>query len=96
MYIYPTFRVAISKMCLTNTPLRQQRKALSLAAFSTSNGLAYNPDKAEVVHLCSCFHSITLSGIDVGGTISPTPAARDLGVLVDPHLTLSKPVNSEW
>ena len=95
MYIYPTFGVAISKMRLTNTPLRQQRKALSLAAFSTSNGLACNPDKTEVVHLCSCYHSITLPGIDVGGSISPTRAARDLGVLVDSHLTLSKHINSE-
>ncbi|XP_068674597.1 uncharacterized protein [Montipora foliosa] len=61
----------------------------------TSNGLACNPDKTEVIHLCSCFQSITLPGIDVGGyTISPTPPARDLGVLVDSHLTLSKHVNS--
>ena len=61
----------------------------------TSNGLACNPDKTEVIHLRSCFHSITLPDIDVGGyTISPTPAARDLGVLVDSHLTLSKHVNS--
>ena len=75
MNIYPTFGVAISKMCLTNTPLRQQQKALSLAAFSTSNGLACNPDKAEVVQLCSRLHSITLPGIVDGGTISPTPAA---------------------
>ena len=27
------------------------------------NGLACNPDKMEVNHLCSCFHSITLPGI---------------------------------
>ena len=58
-------------------------------------GLACKPDKTEVVHLCSCFHSINLPGIDFGGyTISQTPAARDLGVLVDSHLTLSKRVNS--
>ena len=57
--------------------------------------MACNPDKTEVIHLCSFFHSITLPGIDVGGyTISPTPAARDVGVLVDSHLTLSKYVNS--
>ena len=53
--------------------------------------------KTEVIHLCSCFHSITLPGIDVGGyTISPTPVARDLGVLFDSRLTLSKHVNSVW
>ena len=49
----------------------------------------------EVDHLCCCFHSITLPGIVVGGyTRLPTPAAQDLGVLVDSHLMLSKHVNS--
>ena len=53
------------------------------------------PDRKKVVHLCSCVHGITLPGIDVGGyIILPTPAAQDLGVLVDSHLTLSK-LNSE-
>ena len=57
------------------------------------NGLACNPDKMEVDHLCSCFHSITLPGIDVGGYIrSPTPAPQDVRVLVDLHLTMSKHV----
>ena len=28
------------------------------------NGLACNPDKTEEDHLCSCFQSITLPGID--------------------------------
>ena len=28
------------------------------------NGLACNPDNTEEDHLCSCFQSITLSGID--------------------------------
>ena len=61
----------------------------------TSNDLACNSDKTEIAQLCSCFHSIPLPGIDVGGyTISPTPAARDLGVLIDSHLMLSKHVNS--
>ena len=65
------------------------------AIWCTSNGLTCNSDKTEVVHLYSCLHSITLPGIDVGGyTISPTPAARDLRVLVDSHLTLSKHVDS--
>ena len=43
------------------------------------------------VHLCSCFDSITLPGIDVGGY--PISAARDLGVLVDSYLSMSKHVN---
>ena len=48
-------------------------------------------DRKKVVCLCSCTHSITLPGNDVGGhIISPTPAAQVLGVLVDSHLTLSK------
>ena len=49
----------------------------------------------EVDHLCCYFRSITLPGIVVGGyTRLPTPAAQDLGVLVDSHLMLSKHVNS--
>ena len=48
----------------------------------------------EVDHLCYCFQSITLPGVVVGGYIRlPTPAAQDLGVLVDSHLMLSKHVN---
>ena len=55
------------------------------------NGLACSPDETEEDHLCSCFQSITLPGIDVGGYIrSPIPAAQDLRVLVDSHLMLSK------
>ena len=47
------------------------------------NSLACHPDKREVDHLCSWFHSITLTDIVVDGyTRSPTPAAQDLGVLV--------------
>ena len=59
--------------------------------------MACNPDKTEVDHLCSCFHSIILFLllIDVGGYIRlPAPAAQDLRVLVDLHLILSKHVNS--
>ena len=34
------------------------------------NGLACNPDKREVDHLCSCFHSITVPSIDWGWWLS--------------------------
>ena len=58
-------------------------------------GLACILDKTELDHLCSCFHCITLPGIDVGGYPRwPTTAAQDLAVLVDSQLMLSKHVNS--
>lgn len=65
----------------------------------TSNGLARNPDKTEVVHISSRFPGRTIipniPEIDIGGfKISHVPAARDLGVIVDSHFTLSSHVNN--
>ena len=80
---------------MTNYKNRQSRTTCSYFCsreIKNRNGLACNPDNTEEDHLCSCFQSITLSGIDVGGCIrSPIPAAQDLRVL-DSHLMLSKHV----
>ena len=50
-----------------NPVKRQSRTACSYFCrreIKNRNGLAFNPDKMEVDHLCSWFHRITLSGID--------------------------------
>ena len=47
--------------------IRQSRTTCSYFCWrkiKNRDGLAFNPDKMEVDHPCSCFHSITLPGID--------------------------------
>ena len=47
--------------------IRQSRTTCSYFCWrkiKNRDGLACNPDKMEVDHPCSCFHSITLPGID--------------------------------
>ena len=62
----------------------------------TSNGLACNPDKTEVIHLSSRFSSpANVPGININGfNILPQSAARDLGVIIDSHLLMTKHVNN--
>ena len=62
----------------------------------SSNGLACNPDKTEIVHLTSRFlkyDPISHVGID-GLNIRPTQEARNLGVTIDKHLQLTTHINN--
>ena len=62
----------------------------------TSNGLACNPGKTEIVHLTSRYtKQCPILGIAVDDiVITPKPAARDLGVILDSHLQLTKHINN--
>ena len=63
----------------------------------TSNGLACNPDKTEIVHLTSRHskHHFEIPGIVINdATIAPRLAARNLGVTVDSHLQMTNHVNN--
>jgi len=60
-----------------------------------TNGLPCNPDKKLITYALAFIALPFLVLIDVGGYIrSPPPAAQDISVLVNSHLTLSKHVNS--
>ena len=60
------------------------------------NGLTCNPDKTEIVHFTSRFsNSEVISDININGcTIPPKPEARNLGVVMDSNLLLTKHINS--
>ena len=63
----------------------------------TSNGLACNPGKTEVVHFRSC-HARTcepIKTITIGNAaFSAMPVVRDLRALLDQHLLLKKQINN--
>ncbi|KXJ21004.1 putative RNA-directed DNA polymerase from transposon BS [Exaiptasia diaphana] len=62
----------------------------------SSNGLACNPDKTEIVHLTSRFlkyDPISHVGID-GLNIRLTQEARNFGVTIDKHLQLTMHINN--
>ena len=60
------------------------------------NGLTCNPDKTEIVHFTSRFsNSEVIADININGcTIPPKPKARNLGVIMDSHLLLTKHINT--
>ena len=61
---------AIVTKKLPNCAIKKNRQSRTTCSYFCSreiknrNGLAFNPDKTEEDHLCSCFQSITLPGID--------------------------------
>ena len=60
---------AISKSHFLGTDKKNRQSRTTCSYFCSReiknrNGLACNPDKTEEDHLCSCFQSITLPGID--------------------------------
>ena len=67
-----------------------------ILVWCNANGLACNPDKTEVLHLSSRFATPNpIPGLNINGfTIQPTPDARDLGVIIDSHLQMTKHVNN--
>ena len=59
--------VSLNVRGVSNFKNRQSRTTCSYFCsreIKNRNGLACNPDKTEEGHLCSCFQSITLPGID--------------------------------
>lgn len=70
---------------------------MDILIWCTKNGLACNPDKTEVLHLTSRFarHHEQILGLNINNVnITPSLAVRDLGVIVDPHLQMTKHVNN--
>jgi len=64
---------------------------MDVLIWCTKNGLACNPDKTEVLHLTSRFakHHEQIIGLNIDDI-----TVRNLGVIVDSHLQMTKHVNN--
>ena len=60
------------------------------------NKLKLNDSKTELIHLSSRFRpSVPLSGVSMGDTtVVPSDTVRDLGVIIDSHMTMEKHVSN--
>ena len=79
-----------------NEAIRKLQECMQdIKNWSVHNGLKLNENKTEIVHFSSKFRqSDYIDQVDIGGTVVKTNVlARDLGVKLDPNLTLSKHVS---
>ena len=89
-------RLDVMKNVLLLCPSSNYVLNTCILIWCTSNGLACNSDKTEIVHFTSRFssrHGIPEVNI-MGSTIRPKPAVCNLGVTMDKHLQLTKHINN--
>lgn len=67
-----------------------------IQSFFVSNKLCCNSSKTDIVHFHSRFSNLTsVTGITIGHhTVSTSNEARNLGVILDKHLTMSSHINN--